>query len=113
MKTKSLMLIMAIAGLFFSPAFAKGDKQTASFKVWGNCGECKKRIETGARNGGASKASWNEETKMIEVSFDPAKTNVDSIQQSIANTGYDTEKFKANSESYSKLPQCCQYTRKE
>ena len=107
-----LLLFFSIGGLA-SPSYAKSVKGTASFSVSGNCDQCKMRIETGAKNGGASKANWNTETKIIKVAFDPAKTTPDKIQQSIANTGYDTEKYPASSEAYQKLPHCCQYTKKE
>jgi hypothetical protein len=104
---------MLTAVLFLQPGnlFAKGEKDTATFTVSGNCDMCKTRIEAGAKKGGASKASWNEETYIIQVIFDPAKTTVDQIQQGIAGAGYDTEKHKASVDSYQKLPSCCQYSR--
>lgn len=102
-----------MATLFSLPAAAKGEKDTASFKVSGNCDMCKTRIEAGAKKGGAFKADWNEETHLIQVIFDPAKTTVDKIHQGIADAGYDTDKLTAGAAAYSKLPKCCQYERKE
>ena len=44
----------------------------------------------------------NKETKMIEVSFNAAETNIDKIQEAIAKVGHDTEKFRADDETYDK-----------
>ncbi len=81
-----------------------------SFGVRGNCEMCKSTIERAA-NGveGVSKAVWDVDAKKIDVSFDDTKTNEMAIHQAIANSGYDTEKVSANSESYKDLPSCCQY----
>tara|TARA_R110001592_G_scaffold209814_4_gene461048 strand:- start:406 stop:825 length:420 start_codon:yes stop_codon:yes gene_type:complete len=81
-----------------------------SFGVRGNCEMCKSTIEKAA-NGveGVSKAVWDVDAKKIDVSFDDTKTNEMAIHQAIADSGYDTEKVSANSESYKELPGCCQY----
>lgn len=86
---------------------------TASFQVWGNCGMCKKTIEKGAQAAGAVKADWNKDNDNITVVFDPEKTNVDAIHAGIAAAGYDTDKLKGDDEAYKKLPECCQYDRRE
>lgn len=82
-------------------------------KVWGNCGMCKKVIETAATNAGATKASWSEETKVLAVSYNSKKTDASKIQQAIAAAGYDTQDFTAPTEVYNKLHGCCQYERKQ
>jgi copper chaperone CopZ len=94
-------------------AWARGETTKTSFKVSGNCDMCKKRIEKAAKVSGVKSADWNEETKIITVTFSPDKISVDQIQQNIAKVGYDTEKYKADEEGYNRLPQCCQYTRKK
>lgn len=82
-------------------------------KVWGNCGMCKKVIETAATNAGATKASWSEETKVLAVAYNSKKTDASKIQQAIAAAGYDTQDFTAPTEVYNKLHGCCQYERKQ
>lgn len=82
-------------------------------KVWGNCGMCKKVIETAAISAGASKASWSEETKQLSVTYNAKKTDADKIQQAVAAAGYDTQNFTAPTEVYNKLHGCCQYERKQ
>lgn len=82
----------------------------AQIKFSGNCEMCKERIETAARSvAGVTSADWNIETKMLHVSFDGGKTNIDAIQKAIAVVGHDTEKFKAPDDVYKALPECCLY----
>ncbi|QVY67096.1 heavy-metal-associated domain-containing protein [Polaribacter sp. Q13] len=81
-----------------------------SFGVRGNCGMCKKTIETAANAvDGVATAIWNLDKKEIEVSFDDAKTDAMEIHNAIAASGYDTEKVSGSEESYNGLPSCCQY----
>jgi hypothetical protein len=87
-------------------------QQSETIKVWGNCGMCKKVIETAALKAGASKANWSEETHLLQVSYKAKKTSNTKIQEAIAAAGYDTEAYTAPSEVYSKLHGCCQYERK-
>ena len=78
--------------------------------VSGNCDQCKTRIETAAKSvTGVLSAEWIVETKKLHVRFDKTKTNSDAVQMAIAQTGHDTEKFKAPDEVYIKLPECCLY----
>ena len=60
-----------------------------------------------------TKADWDKETKMMEVTFDPEKTNLEAIEQAIADVGYDTDTAKAKDEVYDKLHSCCKYDRAE
>lgn len=112
MKKRIFILLTFAFAIFSVTTFAKETLTKASFKVSGNCDECKKRIEKAAKHDGVKSAVWNEETKIITVSFHPAKTSVDRIQQNIAKVGYDTDKYKATEIDYKNLPQCCQYSRK-
>ncbi|MBC7388786.1 MAG: heavy-metal-associated domain-containing protein [Opitutaceae bacterium] len=88
--------------------------EKATFKVYGNCGMCKETIESALKkNAHIKKASWNEETKMISVSYDPQMISLTEIHNIIASVGYDTEKVKGNDAAYKKLHSCCQYDRKK
>lgn len=101
---------VSLAGQTKSNSQAPGTK-TEMFKVWGNCESCKARIETAVKEEGATSASWDQKTKMLTVSFNPAKTSVDAMQKKVASVGHDTEKYKASKEVYDKLPSCCHYDR--
>ncbi len=84
---------------------------TARIKVAGNCGMCKKNIETAAKAAGASSAAWDKSTKELSLGFDAAITSTDKIEAAIAGAGYDTEHQTASKEAYNKLDECCQYDR--
>ncbi len=91
-----------------------GERQTAQFQVWGNCGMCKKTIEKAAKNvDGVEKAVWNVDTHQFTVTFDAAKTEVGKIHQAIAAVGYDTDQAHGSDEAYNNLHGCCQYDRKK
>ncbi len=80
------------------------------FNVSGNCDMCKERIETAAKSvKGVSSATWDDKTKQIHVEFNDKETDLDTIQKAIAMAGHDTEKFKADNETYESLPDCCKY----
>jgi periplasmic mercuric ion binding protein len=87
--------------------------KTETIKVWGNCDMCKTRIEKAVKADGATSADWNTNTKILTVTFDPAKTSVDALSKKLAAVGHDTEKYKADDKTYSALPMCCQYVRKK
>jgi mercuric ion binding protein len=81
-----------------------------AFGVRGNCGMCKSTIEKAA-NGveGVFKATWDVDKKNVEVSFDDTKTDVLSIHNAIAASGYDTEEVAGSEQAYKDLPGCCKY----
>ena len=106
--------IFPIAILFLATgnlAFAQSKEE--SFKVSGNCGMCKSKIEKAAKSAGASYALWNSDTKLLTVKYDNTYTNAAKIQQKIADVGYDNVGFKAKKETYDKLHGCCKYEREE
>ena len=83
--------------------------KTASFKVEGNCSQCKARIENAAKIEGVNKAEWNKYTKLITLAYSPAKVSSDDVLKKIAAAGHDNEKFKASDKAYNSLPDCCKY----
>jgi len=106
----SLKMIAIVAfTMLGTAAFAQA--KTEKIKVLGNCGMCKKRIETGLKDAAITSAVWDKETKFLTVSYDSTKLNNEAIQQKIADVGHDTSKAKAKNEVYDKLPSCCKYDR--
>ena len=83
--------------------------KTEKFKVSGNCESCKARIEKAAKLDGVLKAEWDIPGKMLAVTYDPSKTNLEQISKKIAASGHDTEKLKADEKAYAGLPGCCKY----
>ena len=78
------------------------------FKVFGNCTQCKTRIEKTVKIDEVKYAKWNKSTKMLKVAFENSIT-VDSLQRRLADVGHDTDKYKAKDETYTQLPKCCLY----
>jgi mercuric ion binding protein len=120
MKTFSLLLTVMIAAAISQSAFAQKNDQntvktivskTESFKVFGNCELCQTRIENAVKEEGASSASWDKDTKMLTVTYDPSKTSRDKLSKKLASVGHDTEKYRAPDDVYDKLPACCHYER--
>jgi periplasmic mercuric ion binding protein len=117
MKTIKLFLaaifMIAIVNANYAQTVNKSavKQKTENIKVWGNCGMCKDRIEKAAKEEGATNASWDAKTKMLTVTFDPSKTNVDALDKKLASVGHDTEKYKADDKVYNALPGCCKYER--
>ena len=90
----------------------QSDSTAESFKVYGNCGMCKKTIEGSLKDQeGIYSVDWNKETKIIELSYNKVALSLDEIKKKIAKVGYDTEEYRASDEAYNDLPGCCQYER--
>ena len=111
MKHILILVPIILSFLIGYTTYANGG-QTEKFKVWGNCGMCKKTIEKSLKIEGVKKASWDVKTKEITVSFDPKKTSLKVIQESICAAGYDNDGCKGNDAAYEKLHACCKYERK-
>ncbi len=113
---KSLLsLFVAIPILFLSvscDAQIKNSK-TETVNVFGNCGTCKKNIETAANTKKVSSAVWDKDTKTATLTYDSTKTTADAILKKIALAGYDNQNYLAPDNAYSKLDQCCQYEHKK
>lgn len=80
-----------------------------SFKVSGNCGMCKERIETALDTKGVKTAEWNVDNKMLQVVYDSSKISESQIRAKIVAVGHDTENEKAADSIYVNLPGCCLY----
>ncbi len=112
MKTAILISIFAfILGNGYSQNGNQGQTSKAEFKILGECGMCKTRIEKAAKADGVTLANWDKETKILKVEYLPLKISVETIQKNIAKVGHDTEKEKADDAVYNKLPACCKYER--
>lgn len=87
-------------------------EKTDTIKVYGNCGMCKKRIEGAlTKVKGVQSANWDVATKMLTVTYDESKINLDDIHQKVADVGHDTDKVQAKDSVYNGLMGCCQYER--
>ena len=110
MKTVKIIIVAILAIVITSTVYSQSaTTKTETIKVSGNCDMCKARIEKAAKFDGVSKAEWNTKSKILTVTFDPAKTNSTEIGKKVAAAGHDNEKVKATDTAYNKLPSCCKY----
>ncbi len=128
-KSKTLLVVLITSGLTVLLLWTINDKSftqstaipspekivelmgnQTSFGVKGNCGMCKKTIETAALSlDGVLSADWNGQSKQISLVYDPQVVELISIHKAIANSGYGTELVEHNMDNYDELPLCCQY----
>lgn len=112
MKLISQLLVAITVLLSFTVCNAKiKNSVTTTVKVYGNCETCKTTIEKTGSLKNTAKVDWDADTKIATLTYDSKKTNQDAILKQIALSGYDSKKFLAPDEIYSKLPACCQYDR--
>jgi len=100
--------------LLFISSFAYAQEKqkqviTATFKVSGNCEQCKNRIENAADIKGVKRTDWNADTKILKVIYRADKVSENQIKEAIAKAGHDVESFIADEATYNKLPGCCRY----
>jgi len=87
---------------------------TEQFIVYGNCGMCKRTIESSLHEvEGITAGEWDVETHVMTVSFNEEVITLEDIKQKIANVGYDSETHRATEKVYNALHGCCQYERPE
>jgi len=110
MKTIKILSVV-VACLTMSLAGLSQKVQTAAFTVSGECGMCKKKIETAARQAGATYAAWSPQSKILKVTYNASGSNISTIKEAIAKSGYDTPGYRATDEAYNSLDECCQYPR--
>ena len=105
---KRLSLICAIFATSFS--FSQNKNAKASMEVDGVCMMCKTRIEKASfKTKGVKSAVWNVKTHELKLIFDERKTDLATIQKSIAAVGHDTKELKATDEAYNTVHPCCRY----
>lgn len=109
MKTMKIFSIAVLSLAIATTGTAQS--KTETFKVSGNCGMCKSKIEKAAKEAGAKSATWDADSKDLTVTYKSSTTNTAKIQEKIALVGYDNAGAIATSEAYDKLHGCCKYDR--
>ncbi|MBT0607303.1 heavy-metal-associated domain-containing protein [Aequorivita echinoideorum] len=106
---KKLIFVLMIT-IFGATGFAQNKNAKATIEVDGVCGMCKDRIEKASiKTKGVKSASWDVKTHQLDLIYNEGKTDLAKIQQSIADSGHDTEDIKAKEEVYAKIDDCCKY----
>ena len=106
------MKLIAILGIFFIgiTGVAQNKNAKATIEVDGVCGMCKERIEKASiKAKGVKSAVWNVGTHELDLIYNEGKTDLTKIQQSIADSGHDTQDIKADDVVYESIDPCCKY----
>jgi len=104
-----LSIIFSAVGAMAQDSKETKDIVTKTFKVDGNCGMCKKRIEEAAFIKGVKRADWDKEKHVLTVVYKPSRTNDEAILKSVAKAGHSSELVQVTDADYDKLPECCKY----
>lgn len=86
------------------------DATTAELKIKTSavCDMCKETIEKHmAFEKGVKKSSLDVDSKILTVTYNPAKITPEQIRKAVAQSGYDADDVPANPKAYKKLDACC------
>jgi hypothetical protein len=108
--SKILLAIALLLSSLMCDAQIKNAK-TETVKIYGNCDMCRSAIQKAGNLKKVATVTWNKDTKMAMLTYNPNKTNKDEILKRIALAGYDSDFFLAPDDAYNQLPGCCQYER--
>ncbi|MFN6038710.1 MAG: heavy-metal-associated domain-containing protein [Bacteroidota bacterium] len=107
---KKSIVILILLTVFKINAQQKENKiSEVKYKVRGNCGACKKRIENAADIKGVKIATWDSKSQELTITFRKDKVSEQQIKNEILKSGHDIDSEKAPDEAYNKLPACCKF----
>ena len=98
-----LLFFISVFSMNFANAQDNSIDSSTTFKVYGECIQCKNRIETALKIKGVQSADWNVATKMLNVVYDPSVIHLQQIKSQILSAGHDLEDQKAKDEIYNAL----------
>lgn len=100
-----LALLFTVITTFAQNKVAKG-----FLEVDGVCMMCKARIEKACLTSkGVKSANWDVNTHELKVIYDDRKTDLKTINQTVADAGHDTKVVTATDEAYASVHPCCMY----
>ena len=89
---------------------AQNKNAKATIEVDGVCLMCKDRIEKACiKTKGVKSAVWDVKTHELSLIYNEQKTDLTTIQESIAAVGHDTQEIIATDEAYNSVHPCCMY----
>ena len=115
----SLLTLLSISGsaalaqtapVAAATAAKKGAEQI-QFKTSAVCDMCKARLEKSlAYEKGVQAAHLDVPSKVLTVTYNPAKTTPAALRTAVQKTGYDADQATADARAYDRLPECCKKT---
>jgi len=90
---------------------AKKGTGMVQFKTSAVCDMCKSRLEKSlAYEKGVQAANLDVPSKVLTVTYNPAKTTPEVLRTAVQKTGYDADAVTADARAYDRLPDCCKKT---
>ena len=106
---KHIIVFLSFVIFSFSASAQGKGVVTEHYKVLGNCGMCKERIEEAAYVKGVKRAEWDKHSKELTLTYNSSKTDAKTVLKSIATAGHESDIVKVAEADYNKLPKCCAY----
>ena len=104
---KIIILIVLMAGGMSATAQTKNE-ENVEIKSSVICGMCQRTIEYDLTfQKGVKSVNVDLEKKVIQITFNTKKTDVDKLRKRITEIGYNADDLKRVNEAYLKLPDCC------
>lgn len=108
MKHSIFSVFAIVLFAILSSAFRAEPPAKVKIKTSAICEMCKERIEKQlAFTKGVTEANLDLKDKVVTISYNSKKTDVDKLKKAINDAGYDADETVANEKSYEKLPSCC------
>ena len=104
-----MIAALMILGQSIYAQVKKADKfSEIKIKTSSQCGMCKETIEKAmAFEKGVKTSDLDVKTKILTVTYNPAKTSPEKIKLAVSKAGYDADDVKADQKAYDKLSPCC------
>ncbi|MGI4867500.1 MAG: heavy-metal-associated domain-containing protein [Janthinobacterium lividum] len=114
----SLLTLLSISGAAalaqtapIAAATSKKGTEQVQFKTSAVCDMCKARIEKSlAYEKGVQATHLDVASKVLTVTYNPAKTTPAALRTAVQKTGYDADEATADARAYDRLPDCCKKT---
>ena len=113
MKTLKKLLLTGIAAMFVLTASTLNAQENSNLsevkiKTSAVCDMCKETLESNlVFEKGIKKSELDVKSAIINVTYNPQKTNPDKIRAAISKLGYDADDIPADKKAYEKLSSCC------
>ena len=103
-----ILLSLALLAFGFVSAEKPPKTQTVEIQTSAVCGHCEENITKALTfTKGVIDINFNDETKVVAVTYKTKKTSPEQIRQTISEAGYEADEVPANKAAYDKLDACC------
>ena len=107
MKISKLVALLSVVLIIFS-SFISLKTEEVKIKTSAVCGMCKETIERNLTlTSGIKSAVLDLTDKVVMVTYNPKKINVEGIKSVISLSGYDADEVKKDLKAHADLPDCC------